>query len=103
MASQIPLLWQRKVAFDRCLPRGLDLEAREKAIDARKLLAQGVDPSQHKKAGKLAAAIASANTFLAISEEYIAKLRADGLTEITLEKKRWLLLDLASPLANRPA
>ena len=103
-------LWRLKYRFygkEKLLsigafPQVSIIEAREKATDARKLLAQGVDPSQHKKASKLAATVASANTFAAISEEYISKRRAEGLTEVTLEKKRWLLLDLASPLANRP-
>lgn len=77
-------------------------DARTKRDDARKLLAQGTDPSQKRKADKLAAGVASANTFGAIAKEYIEKLKSDGLAEITLSKKRWLLLDLASPLASRP-
>ncbi len=77
-------------------------DARTKRDNARKALAKGEDPSQKKKADKLAAGIAAANTFSAVTNEYIDKLKADGLAEITLDKKRWLLLDLASPLATRP-
>lgn len=44
-------------------------QAREKHQDARKLLAQGVDPSEHKKATKTAAA----ETFEAIAREWHAK------------------------------
>ncbi len=103
-------LWRLKYAFggkEKLLSFGSFPEvpladARTKRDDARKLLAQGIDPSQQKKADKLAAGIASANTYEAIAKEYIAKLDADGLAPITLEKKRWLLLDLASPLATRP-
>lgn len=77
-------------------------DARTKRDDARKLLAQGIDPSQKKQHDKVAAGIAAANTFGVIAKEYIEKLRAEGRAEITLEKKRWLLLDIASPLTNRP-
>src|SRR5260221_10585511 len=37
--------------------------AREKRADARKQLAQGIDPSQQKKLDKISASTAAANTF----------------------------------------
>src|SRR5882724_8922840 len=51
--------------------------AREKTADARKLLTQGIDPSQKRKEEKIAAGIAAANTFGAIGTEYQAKLKED--------------------------
>ncbi|MCW3480023.1 tyrosine-type recombinase/integrase [Neisseriaceae bacterium JH1-16] len=48
-------------------------EAREKRDAARKLLAEGLDPGEKKKADKIAAKVAAANTFEAIALEWIDK------------------------------
>jgi integrase len=47
--------------------------AREKCADARKLLANGVDPGEKRKAEKAAGAEHSANTFEVIAREWIAR------------------------------
>lgn len=77
-------------------------EARGKRDEARKLLAKGVSPSDHKKQEKLVAEVAANNTFGAIAEEKLQQLKDGGAAEATLNKNRWLLCDLASPLTNRP-
>jgi integrase len=77
-------------------------DARQKRDEARKLIAQGTDPSVHRKGEKLAAATAAQNTFGAIAAEYVEKLRAEGKSAPTLSKNEWLLEDLAKPLAERP-
>jgi hypothetical protein len=77
-------------------------EARGKRDEAQKLLANGIDPSDQKRQDKLVAEVAGRNTFGAIAEEYLQMLEASGVTEVTLSKNRWLLLDLAAPLAKRP-
>lgn len=46
------------------------IEAREKTQAARKLLANGVDPGEEKRAGKAAAAVVTANTFETIAREW---------------------------------
>ena len=76
--------------------------ARAKRDDARKLIGDGIDPSQQKKLDKIVAATAANNTFGAIAEEHLAALKENGAAEATLNKVRWLLLDLASPLTKRP-
>jgi integrase len=76
--------------------------ARDKRDEARKLLANGKDPSQQRKQDRLTAAVASRNTFRAVAEEVLATLAESNAAERTMEKVRWLLLDLAAPLANRP-
>jgi integrase len=76
--------------------------ARGKRNDARKLIGNGIDPSQQKKLDKIVAATAANNIFGAIAEEHLAALKESGAAEATLNKVRWLLLDLASPLAKRP-
>jgi len=77
-------------------------EARAKRDEARKRVINGVDPSVQKKLDRIAAETAARNTFGLIAEEYIENLETTGKAGITVEKNRWLLLDLAKPLANRP-
>jgi integrase len=76
-------------------------EAREKRDAARKLVAQGTDPSQHRKDGKRAATTAAQNTFGAMAKEYIETLEARNSAPITIAKNRWLLQDLAKPLTDK--
>jgi len=76
--------------------------ARTRRDDAKKLLAEEIDPNTKRKLDKVAAAVAAANTFGAISAEYLARLKDKGCAETTIEKNRWLLEDLSAPLANRP-
>ena len=76
--------------------------ARDKRGEARKLVASGIDPSQKRKDDRRIAAVAAANTFAAIATEYIEKLESEGIAVQTGYKKRWLLLELARPIAERP-
>jgi integrase len=76
-------------------------EAREKRDDARKLVAKGIDPSQHRKEEKRAAVTAAGNTFAVIAAEHIANLKARNAARATVEKNRWLLEDLAKPIAHK--
>ncbi len=76
--------------------------ARQKRDDARRLLADGKDPSEQRKLDKVAAEVAARNTFGAMAAEYLEKLREEGAAPATLEKNRWLLHDLADPLSKRP-
>jgi integrase len=77
-------------------------DARAKRDDARKLLAAGTDPSAHRKESKVAAATAAGNTFAAIADELLARKEANEAASSTMSKNRWMLKDLASPLADRP-
>ncbi|MCB9956399.1 MAG: integrase arm-type DNA-binding domain-containing protein, partial [Caulobacterales bacterium] len=77
-------------------------EARLAREEAKKLLAQGGDPSQQKKIDRIVQAQRNATTFKSVAEELLAKMEREGKADATLEKKRWMLLDLASPLAGRP-
>lgn len=71
-------------------------EARDRAMDARRQLAQGIDPI----AARRAAQEGREHTFGAISEEWLEKQR--GRAERTQTKSRWILLKLCKPLAKRP-
>ena len=63
--------------------------AREKRDEAKRLLADNVDPSTHRRLEKLTAA--SGNTFRAVAEEVLVKLEREGRADVILAKKRWLL------------
>jgi integrase len=74
--------------------------AREKRDEAKRLLADNIDPSTHRRLEKLTAA--SGTTFRAIAEEVLVKLERERRAEVTLAKKRWLL-DFAYPaIGERP-
>jgi len=77
-------------------------QARTKREEARKLLADGADPAVKRKLDKIAAETANKNTFGAVVTEYMANLEARGSSESTISKNRWMLEDLAAPLARRP-
>lgn len=77
-------------------------EARAKRDEARKLLAQGKDPSVQKKLDRIAAEVSGRNTFGLIVAEYLANLEANEAAPATMNKNRWLLENLAAPLAQRP-
>lgn len=49
--------------------------ARDRRDDARKLLADGVDPSEHRKAVKAAGIELAANSFEAVAREWFAKMK----------------------------
>jgi integrase len=77
-------------------------DARSRRDEAKKLLLAGTDPSFQKKLNKIAVATAAQNTFGAVAAEYLANLEANSAADSTISKNRWLLEDLASPLATRP-
>jgi integrase len=65
-------------------------EAREHRDAARKLLANGTDPSLQRRLKKIAAA-AGGNTFREVAEELLEKQVREGRAKMTVNKNRWLL------------
>src|SRR5580693_2826576 len=65
--------------------------ARSKREAARKLLAEGIDPSHQRKHDKRIASIAARNTFEAIVEEHLKTLENNRASPSTISKNRWLL------------
>jgi integrase len=63
--------------------------ARQAREDARRLLADGLDPAVEKK--RQAEARAGAPTFHSIADEYVTKLRRENRSEATIAKIEWLL------------
>jgi len=77
-------------------------EARSRRDGAKRLLADGIDPSVQARQEKLEKQAANANTFEAIADEFLKKTAREGKAEATLAKKRWLI-GLALPeIGKRP-
>ncbi|MGJ0533716.1 tyrosine-type recombinase/integrase [Methylocystis sp.] len=103
-------LWRLKYRFlgkERLLAFGAYplfslAEARAKRDGAKKLLASGVDPSIKKKLDRIAAETSAKNTFGLIASEFLEGHVIKGSAEMTVAKLRWLLEDIAEPLASRP-
>jgi integrase len=77
-------------------------DARIKRDQAKRLLFAGTDPSLQKKLDRIAAESASRNTFGLVAEEYVSNLEANRAAASTVKKNRWLLQELAAPIAGRP-
>lgn len=77
-------------------------KARMKRDEAKAKLLDGIDPSHAKRAARREARLERANTFEAISQEYVAKLEKEGRAAMTLKKTRWLLDFSKGHFANRP-
>ena len=76
-------------------------QARSERDDARKLIAQGIDPSAQRKTEKRVKAVTE-TTFQTVAEELVAKLEREQRASATIIKKRWLL-SLAYPaFGDRP-
>jgi integrase len=103
-------LWRMKYHFvgkERLLSFGAYpsvglADARAKRDQAKKLIATGTDPSVQKKLDRIAVETALNNTFGLIASEYLANMTANAAAAATIEKNRWLLEDLAAPIADRP-
>jgi integrase len=77
-------------------------EAREARAEAKKLLAEGQDPSLAKKAARASRIAANANTFDAIAAELKEKKEREGKAHGTLKHWAWML-SLARPsIGARP-
>jgi integrase len=75
--------------------------AREAREQAKRLLAQGVDPSEKRKADKRAAA--AARTFGEVADEWFdTKREAEAKSEATLKRDRWLKGEWKSAIGDRP-
>lgn len=78
------------------------LDARLKRDAAKKLLADGSDPSVERKAERRAAQLSRRNTFKAVADELMVKFEAEGDASTTLKKKRWLLDFANKEFGKRP-
>jgi len=77
-------------------------EARDARNEAKRLLAEGQDPSLTKRLARAAKETASANTFDAIADELLAKKRRESKAERTLVKLERLLRLACPAIGARP-
>lgn len=77
-------------------------DARERRDDARRELANGIDPAEKKRREMRAAKVSAANTFNAVAEAFIARNERDGLAANTIIKRRWFAKLLQKAIGNRP-
>ncbi len=77
-------------------------EARQRRDAARAVLRDGIDPGVERRQAKVTARLNAANTFGALAGEYIEqKLVKEGRAPVTVDKARWLLLQM-KPIADQP-
>jgi integrase len=74
--------------------------ARQAREDAKRLLANGADPTSEKKRRKQE--YTNAVTFRAIADEYLTKLKREGRADATIAKTEWLLAFADADLGNTP-
>lgn len=78
-------------------------DARKKRDDARRSLADGLDPMHERKMKKIAATVNAGNSFATVGEEFITvKLVNSHKAPATIEKARWYLSHLLPALGSRP-
>ena len=76
--------------------------ARDARTLAKRQLAEGIDPSEAKKVEKRQQRISAENTFEAVANEYVDKLRNEGRAASTLSKVEWLLGIANAAMGRRP-
>ena len=77
-------------------------KARERRDEARKLLADGIDPGEHRKAKKSAGADRAANSFEVVAREWFAKYEPKWAETHSSKIIRRLELDVFPWLGARP-
>lgn len=77
-------------------------EARDKHADARKLLANGIDPGENRKATKAAKVTNAANSFEVVAREWFAKHMADKADSHKDKVIQRLEKDVFPWMGNRP-
>jgi Arm DNA-binding domain len=66
-------------------------DARDATNAAKRLLKQGIDPVQQRRAENTARAAASTNTFDAIAAELLEKKQREGKADRTITKFEWFM------------
>jgi len=92
---------ERRLAFG-VFPEVSLSEAREKRDQARKTLVGGVDPSEQKKATKLAAMVNAATTFELVGREWYANQKEAWAEKHGANILRRLEADVFSEIGSRP-
>lgn len=95
---------EKKLAIGAYPEIGLS-EARRKRDEARKQVAAGKDPSREKQRAKVRSRLAAADTFAAITAEYVEKRKRDGekgWAPATATRSEYLLSGLCVSIGKTP-
>jgi integrase len=101
MKYRSPAGGERKLSFGAYPDVSLKV-ARGRRDEARRLLADGIDPADHKRHQERSAKIRAENSFLVVSEAYIAKNEREKLAPATIRKRRWHLALVKKKLGHLP-
>ncbi|MFM9437416.1 integrase [Janthinobacterium sp. CG_23.3] len=77
-------------------------QARKRRDDARKLLADGIDPGQAKRDDKQTKAIASAHTFESVARQWLSKVAASRSASTQDKVTAWLEHDVFPFIGSMP-
>ena len=77
-------------------------EARQKRLDAKKMLTAGTDPAQAKKTAKRLSAQAAANTFEAVGREWFEKFSSEWAETHSSKIQQRLEKDIYPVIGRRP-
>lgn len=102
--------WRLKYRFDgkeKCLALGVYSHvslkmARDRCREARRLLATGIDPSEHKKIARAARVDTAANTFEAVALEWLLQKKPIWASSHWVKIEAMLKRDLFPWLGSRP-
>ncbi|HWY63243.1 MAG TPA: integrase arm-type DNA-binding domain-containing protein [Rhizomicrobium sp.] len=76
--------------------------ARDRLAETKKLLASGRDPTVQAKLAKITRAVAVANTFNIVADEFLDKYGREGRAEATVTKASWLIDFVRADIGLRP-
>jgi integrase len=76
--------------------------ARDRRTILRKQLEAGIHPGHQRKQEKIAAQFRTTNTFAAVADGLLEKMKLEGRAAATLEKTRWLFSLVNSHIGHRP-
>jgi integrase len=77
-------------------------QARQRRDQARKLLAEGIDPSHAKRADKAARMLAADNTFEAVAKAWLDKTKATRAESTDAKVRGWLDNDIYPAIGHLP-
>ena len=77
-------------------------KARDRRNQARKLMADGIDPSNAKRDEKQAKLAAAAHTFESVAREWLTKTAADRMASTTRKIEKWMAHDVYPYLGAMP-
>lgn len=77
-------------------------QARQRRDQARKLLAQGIDPSEAKRAEKVSRKLAADNTFESVARTWLEKSKLNRAESTDAKVKAWLTKDVFPHIGQLP-